>query len=386
LLVMALQEGIASTLSELGSAVFAGISLLVDIVSGALSFSGSLAVSGIRFLARLVGGVLDSSSALLYSAGRVVATDPLVQAVVVVLVALVELGIIYGSFRSVGGSRVEGGGKSGGGVSLGGVGRFFDFLPGFPAVGSRMALFVSLYLPLLLLAEVSVLLGGVTTGLLVHFAVISISIAAGALMGEEGSVRLVFYAFPLIPIIRVANLTLPLDLFTPVLQVVVINGVVLVGIVTAVRGEPGLLSGLGYVPRRSEVVEWVIGLGLALPLGFLASSLVTHDSLGVSGDALSLLRLFLVFVFFVSLTEEVLMRGILQRFLAEDFGVFPAIGVASLAGGIMVVPWGSALYFVFSLLLGLFLGLLFFRTRSIVLVILSHGLVEFGVFGLPLLL
>ena len=90
-------------------------------------------------------------------------------------------------------------------------------------------------------------------------------------------------------------------------------------------------------------------------------------------------------IFFVGLTEEVLFRGFLQRWLSEIVGPGPAIAVASLLGAAMVAVWGSALYAYFVLVLGLFLGLLFHRTRSLTLVVLARGLVEFGIFVYPII-
>ena len=373
------------------------IEIIAEVLSDLIYLIGSYIIKATRMGPRLVDRVISMGYSLIVSAyqaffpfwnsfyryveeflaalGRAVMTDPAAQAVLVISAAAIVIGILYGAFRAgrpaAPALRVRPG---------------FTIVPRFPTLASRMVLFLSFYLPLIIAAEFSILLEGPTTALLLHFAAISVAIAAGAMIGDsEGSTRYVFYAFPLIPIIRVANLTLPLQLFTPLLQVVVINAVVLVGVATAIRTEPGILSGLRYLPSRSTALEWVLGLGIALPLGFVASQTLQPEPLVNIPSASALIRLALVMIFFVGLPEELVFRAFLQRWLSEISGAIPAILVASVTGAIMVIVWGSALYVYFVFATGIFLGLLFHRTRNLALVTISHGLIEFGIFSYALI-
>jgi membrane protease YdiL (CAAX protease family) len=405
LLLFGLAEEILSIFTGLGSALLEAGSLVMGTVRGVVLGFFTLARTGLSFTYSLAVDAYSLLTSALGALGRGVANDPWVQGMVVLVVACVEIGILYGVLRSPYATPGRGGGL---GFEVRSISLRF---PRLVTLRSRIYLFLVLYLPLLVVAEVLVLGGSATTGLLLHFAAISVAIAAGALLGvseepEESGYRVVidipevsslsrrltggeagyvFYAFSLIPIMRVANLTLPLDLFSPLLQVVVINAVVLVGVVTAIRGDPGIIAGLSYLPQKKHLVEWVLGLLVALPLGFLVSTSFDHSALGLTGSAISLARLFLVAIFFVALTEEVLFRAFLQRWLTPVTGPVPAILMASVMGAAMVLVWGSLLYVYFALALGLLLGLLFHRTGSITLVILVHGLVEFGVFSYPAL-
>jgi hypothetical protein len=352
---------VVATMLRAGGAV---IDFVLQSIVGLRIFLSKLLVSALRlgqeawsFLRPLIGGVLDW-----------LVSTPAGQLLLVLVFAGLAIGLLYGfvGIRGRGSLRT----------------RSFH-VPSFTSLRSRMALFLSAYLILIGVAEVLMLPENPTIALLFHFGAISVAIAAGTVIGDGDPTRYAFYAFPLIPIIRVANLTLPLELFSPLLQVVVINAVVLVGIATAIRSDPGIISGLTYFPSLSQAGEWIAGIGAAVPLGLMASQTVDFEPLISASGPASLLRLGLVMVLFVGLSEEILFRAFLQRWLGEIHGPLAGILVASATGAVMVYVWGSLLYLYFVLASGIFLGLLFHRTRNLPLAVISHGLIEFGIFSYP---
>lgn len=370
-----MESALAEVLMELlayllsvGAAVVGAGAAAVDFVFGSVVWFRVFLSAVLRSVLRLGG---DAWSVIGPLAGGVLdwlLTTPLGQLALVLTVAAIVLGVLYGFVGLRRGGRLRT--------------RSFRF-PSFASLRSRMALFLSAYLILIGVAEVLMLPGNPTVALLFHFGAISVAIAAGTVIGDGDPTRYAFYAFPLIPIIRVANLTLPLELFSPLLQVVVINAVVLVGIATAIRSDPGIISGLSYLPSLSQAGEWIAGIGAAVPLGLLASQTVDFEPLITGSGPADLLRLALVMVLFVGVSEEILFRAFLQRWLGEIHGPLAGILVASAIGATMVYVWGSLLYVYFVLASGIFLGLLFHRTRNLPLVVISHGLIEFGIFAYP---
>jgi uncharacterized protein len=88
----------------------------------------------------------------------------------------------------------------------------------------------------------------------------------------------------------------------------------------------------------------------------------------------SLPQLFLISVA-AGVSEEALFRGIIQGGLAERLGIHPALILASLAfGAAHFLTWT---YAVFASLMGVYLGLLWILTGSLLAPIVTHALYDF---------
>jgi membrane protease YdiL (CAAX protease family) len=74
--------------------------------------------------------------------------------------------------------------------------------------------------------------------------------------------------------------------------------------------------------------------------------------------------------------EEMLFRGLLQTYLCDQLDVWLGVILASLAFG-LVHPF-STVYVVLAAVVGIYLGWLFIWTDNLLVVILIHGLYDFG--------
>ncbi|MFP6582860.1 MAG: type II CAAX endopeptidase family protein [Candidatus Hydrogenedentota bacterium] len=75
------------------------------------------------------------------------------------------------------------------------------------------------------------------------------------------------------------------------------------------------------------------------------------------------------------LSEEALFRGALQTFVADHMGIWAALAIISILFGF--VHFLSLTYFVFATLIGLYLGILYVWTDSLLVPILSHAVYDF---------
>ncbi|MFQ6122385.1 MAG: lysostaphin resistance A-like protein [Dehalococcoidales bacterium] len=82
----------------------------------------------------------------------------------------------------------------------------------------------------------------------------------------------------------------------------------------------------------------------------------------------------LYMLFFVALGEELLFRGLLQRDLMKVFGTKGGLILASLMFAIMHLTWRSFPELGFVFIAGLILGVLYWKTKNLVLPILVHGI------------
>ncbi len=96
----------------------------------------------------------------------------------------------------------------------------------------------------------------------------------------------------------------------------------------------------------------------------------------------NLLILIIIMVFIVGLIEELIFRSILQTRLEEFLGPVWGIFLSSLLFGIMHSTYGTPYEMVYTFLLGGFLGYLFYRTRSLPLVVMIHGSINVFLFGI----
>jgi len=82
-----------------------------------------------------------------------------------------------------------------------------------------------------------------------------------------------------------------------------------------------------------------------------------------------------VIALLAGLGEEMLFRGIIQQGLQGWLGPWPGLLLASFVFG--AAHWVSRTYMVFACLMGLYLGLLYWRTDNLLVPIIVHALYDF---------
>jgi membrane protease YdiL (CAAX protease family) len=133
---------------------------------------------------------------------------------------------------------------------------------------------------------------------------------------------------------------------------------------------------------------WIyIPLSVLTGFAFAQAEYILIGARGLIPDLSSanLLALIVIMVFVVALIEELMFRAILQTSLEEFLGPAGGIILASLLFGIMHSTYGTPFEMVYTFFVGGFLGYLFYRTRSLPLVVMIHGSINVFLFGiLPL--
>jgi membrane protease YdiL (CAAX protease family) len=143
-------------------------------------------------------------------------------------------------------------------------------------------------------------------------------------------------------------------------------------------------DGLGY----RTTWHWYY-VPLALGLGFLMS-LVEFAILGPGAlipDAgfLNLLTLMVVMVVFIGFGEELVFRALLQSRAEPWIGIYGAVLLSAFLFSVMHSGYSSIPYLIFVFAVGLVLAFIYVRTRSLALVAMIHGFLNFFLFSfLPL--
>ncbi|WP_292387699.1 CPBP family intramembrane glutamic endopeptidase, partial [Methanosarcina sp. UBA5] len=81
------------------------------------------------------------------------------------------------------------------------------------------------------------------------------------------------------------------------------------------------------------------------------------------------------------LVEELIFRSILQTRLEDALGVKEAVLIAGLLFGLMHSGYGTFHEVLYTGFVGLLIGFIFYKTRSLPFVVIVHGLVNVFLFG-----
>ena len=126
-------------------------------------------------------------------------------------------------------------------------------------------------------------------------------------------------------------------------------------------------------------------LGLLLAEGEYL--IIRTNSLIPDLSIFNLLMLSIVMIFFVGLVEEIIFRSILQNRLEMVLGNQAGLIFTSILFGLMHSGYGNIYEIIYASFVGLFIGYLFYRTRSLPLAAMIHGSINVFLFGIiPLLL
>ncbi|OPY22129.1 MAG: CAAX amino terminal protease self- immunity [Methanomethylovorans sp. PtaU1.Bin093] len=133
---------------------------------------------------------------------------------------------------------------------------------------------------------------------------------------------------------------------------------------------------------------------LYLPLSFVIGLLIAEAEFFIvpvvplvpNMSFYNMVDIFLIMVFCVGLVEELVFRSLIQTRLEGLFGTTVGLIATSLLFGLMGSAYGTVSGVLFASLVGLILGYMFIKTRSLPFVALTHGLVNVFLFSLiPLL-
>ena len=206
---------------------------------------------------------------------------------------------------------------------------------------------------------------------------------------------LIWQAFSLVSLIRVLNLAMPTFHELTLLWMPLIYGPILLVGFLMVRDETK--RPLEYVydlARFFRISPSATGWKLYyLPFALIVAVVAANIEFIVLSQTIMDLRLIpelspeylalimMVMVFFVGLGEEVVFRYILQTRLQAMVGIGASLIITSLTFAFMHSGYTSLIYMAYVFGISMILGLLYDRTKSLALVALIHGMLNFFLFS-----
>lgn len=208
---------------------------------------------------------------------------------------------------------------------------------------------------------------------------LSLSYAIAVMKNPE--IRKIYQALLLLTIFRLVNFSMPIFLEKNLYSFIFIYVPMAIPITLATVHQK-----VRYERKRDTLKRMWIYLPLSVLAGLVFGQveyiLIGARELISDLSSTNLLILIIVMVFIVGLIEELIFRSILQTSLEKFLGSAWGIFLSSLLFGIMHSTYGTPYEIVYTFFLGGFLGYLFYRTRSIPLVVMIHGSINVFLFGI----
>ncbi len=132
-------------------------------------------------------------------------------------------------------------------------------------------------------------------------------------------------------------------------------------------------SELGF--KRDKWLKYIlIGIVVGIPVGAGEYFIIYPAPAFPTFEVRYLLRDMVYMLAFVGLGEELLFRGLVQRSLTKVLGWKQGIFLASLTFAVMHLTWRSIPEVIFVFFVGLLLGYVYYKTRSLLAPIVMHGM------------
>ena len=123
-----------------------------------------------------------------------------------------------------------------------------------------------------------------------------------------------------------------------------------------------------------------VSISMGLALGWGEYMVIKPQMLVVDNDLQQMLILALTMIFFVGIVEEFVFRSSLQTVLQERIGLIGGLVLATVIFGFMHSGYHLTLQLLYVSLAGLAFGVLFWLSKSLPVVSLSHGVTNISLF------
>ena len=203
---------------------------------------------------------------------------------------------------------------------------------------------------------------------------------------KDPEIHKLHQALMLLPVLRLINLSMPVFFETTLYAFIFVYGPLAIPVAVIVIHQRHSLKQIGISIKNIEAY-----MILAIPLGFflgLGEYLTLRPGYLIPDlEFMNLLTLSVIMVFFVGFVEEIIFRSILQTRLQEALSVPEALAITSILFGLMHSGYGNFHEMLYTGFVGLILGFMFYKTKSLPFIAVMHGFVNvflFGVFPLYL--
>ncbi len=229
-------------------------------------------------------------------------------------------------------------------------------------------------------AEFMLYSGMVIEAMEIHAALL-LGLSISMLYIKNEDIQKTYQALILLPILRLVNLSMPAFYEVTLYSFVFIYGLLTIPVTIALTHQGFTREQLGITFKRL----WIY-IPLSIIMGFLLGVgeyiIIKTNYLIPDISIPSLLILTLLMVFLVGLVEEIIFRSILQNRLEVLLGSREGLIITSILFGLMHFGYGNIGEVFYTVFVGFIIGYMFYKTRSLPLVIMIHGFINVFLFGI----
>jgi membrane protease YdiL (CAAX protease family) len=161
-----------------------------------------------------------------------------------------------------------------------------------------------------------------------------------------------------------------------------VYGVMYLPIVAVIIHEKMSRRDLGIDDMRRSIVSLPLGALIGANFGVIEYAILANKPLIPNASVSQLIQLSIVMIFFVALIEELLFRVLLQPQLIDRTGAIAGILITSVIFGAMHAGYANAYELLFTTGVSVVLGVAFYETRNLALVVTMHAVNNIVLFGM----
>ena len=247
----------------------------------------------------------------------------------------------------------------------------------------QLKLYIAVPILFIAIAELLIFFGQLDIAVWVHILVL-FALSLSNILIRDPKVHKIHLPLMLLPLLRLVNLSMPVFSNMTLYTFVLYYTPLAIPIAAIMIHQRDSLAEMGIT--KKHLLFYII---LAVPLSFL---LGLGEYLTIRPGYLipdlsfkNLLLLTVIMVFFVGLVEELIFRSLLQTRLEQALSMPEALLITSFLFGLMHSGYGTYYEMLYTGFVGLVIGIIFHKTRSLPFIAVLHGFVNVFLFGiLPL--
>ncbi|MFZ2456545.1 MAG: type II CAAX endopeptidase family protein [Candidatus Altiarchaeia archaeon] len=240
---------------------------------------------------------------------------------------------------------------------------------------------LAVYLLLLTSAEYITTYVNPEGGLAIHAFILFALLTVSSFLYKDKLLCCFVMSLVITPLIRILSTAMPVSMLDPLYWFLAINFPLLI-MAFMLMGYLGLTrEDVGLVFVSPEEENRKIGFLLQFLVmftgpffGMIEYHILRPEAMVQELTVPALISAFVTFTIFTGLIEEIVFRGIIQRNGEKVIGVAGALFFTALLFAVMHIGWKSWVDLVFVFLVGFFYGVIFYKTRSLFGITVSHGL------------
>ena len=233
---------------------------------------------------------------------------------------------------------------------------------------------------LIVIGEILLYKGYFNQALLIHtFNLLALSFSTTIIRNKLLSNT--FQALSLLPILRIINMAMPIFFQSTLYWYPFMYGCIFISIIYIIKHQKFTREQIGLTFEKLHIYI-PIAVIFGLLLGITEYQIIHNQALIENLDFKNLLLLSVIMILFVGLVEELAFRSIIQTRFEQIFGTIWGLIITGMTFGIMHSGYGTIYEIIFTSSVGILLGYMFIKTRSLPLIAITHGIINIFLFGI----